>query len=378
MPVKTSALEPSKPYILKSYQDGSTFASLGKEFNCSECTMRNFIKKHILIRDNPKKPKHYEAFYDKITELYYKEISAYQMSIDLDIPIVSIARILKKLNLDISHRSKIRTDFIKNHEDEIVSRYLAGESEPSIAKSFNCHDSSICRVLQKYNIETRYNYSANHSFFSQIDNEVKAYIWGYFTADGCNVANNNSVNITSIDLDILERMKIEFEYDGPIYLAKPPKKFPDRQGAHVLSIGSPQISQDLTRLGCMPNKTFLTTFPSENLLQKHLQRHFIRGLLDGDGSIFHETYPRIGIIADIAGTKPLLDPILDIIRQETGITGGGVYKHENISVLKISGNPQVLKFLDWLYADSTIHLARKHSLYTDFRCKYYEADAHKV
>lgn len=369
-----AVLESNLNEIIEAYENGATFASLGKQFGCSECGMRNFIKKHIPLRENPKKPKNYELFHDKITELYYKDISAYQMAIDLNIPLSSLARILKKLNLDISHRSKIREDFIKNHEEEIVSRYLAGESQLVIAKSFNCHDSSICRVLQKYNVETRYHYNVNHNFFSKIATEIQAYVWGYFTADGCNNSNNNSVTITSIDLDILERMKIEFQYDGPIYQAKPPKNFPHRYGAHVLSIGSQQMSQDLTHIGCMPNKTFLTTFPAEDILPKYLQRHFIRGLLDGDGSIFHETYPRTpGIITSIAGTKPLLEPILNIIRKETGITGGGLYKDKNIYSLKISGNPQVLKFLDWLYQDAQIYLERKHLIYTTFRCKYHES-----
>jgi hypothetical protein len=35
--------------------------------------------------------------------------------------------------------------------------------------------------------------------------------------------------------------------------------------------------------------------------------------------------------------------------------------------LVIGGNIQVIKFLDWLYEDSTICLSRKHNRYLDFK-----------
>src|SRR5687768_4932499 len=113
-------LESKKEYLIKSYNNGASFAALGREIGCSECTIRNFLKKHITLRDNPKKAKNYESVYPAIIRSYNYGVSAYKMSIDLNIPLSSLVRILRKLNLDISHRSKIRDDKVKNHTDEII------------------------------------------------------------------------------------------------------------------------------------------------------------------------------------------------------------------------------------------------------------------
>ena len=220
----SSNLEFQKEYLIKSYQDGKTFAALGKEFNCSECTVRNFLKKHIEIRQNPKAPKNWDLRNQEVIDKYNAGVSMYQMSIDLNIPLSTLARMHKKLGLDASHRSKIREDKMKDHEDEVINRYLAGKSEQSIADSFNCDNSTISRILTRNHIETRFHYTVDHTFFDKIDTEIKAYILGYFTADGCNYSGNNIVSITSIDLDILERIKKEWKYTGPIYKTKPPKE----------------------------------------------------------------------------------------------------------------------------------------------------------
>lgn len=47
------------------------------------------------------------------------------------------------------------------------------------------------------------------------------------------------------------------------------------------------MKTDLIRLGCVPNKSLILKFPSENIFSNpELIRHFIRGYFDGDGSVF--------------------------------------------------------------------------------------------
>lgn len=112
---------------------------------------------------------------------------------------------------------------------------------------------------------------------------------------------------------------------------------------------------------CCPNKTFFTTFPST--IPKDLYCHFIRGLFDGDGSLYYKKDKQWGF--KIFGTAVLLGPILEIFRRQVQV-GGGIYPNKNIFYLNITGKFQIKRVLDWLYADATIYMDRKYQLYLDF------------
>ena len=56
--------------------------------------------------------------------------------------------------------------------------------------------------------------------------------------------------------------------------------------ANRINIVSKQLKKDLIQAGCTCTKSLTLTFPSENIIPKHLQHHFIRGYFDGDGSVF--------------------------------------------------------------------------------------------
>ena len=48
---------------------------------------------------------------------------------------------------------------------------------------------------------------------------------------------------------------------------------------------SEKTVNDLIDKGCFRNKTKILKFPTEDQVPKHLIHHFIRGYIDGDGSI---------------------------------------------------------------------------------------------
>ena len=47
----------------------------------------------------------------------------------------------------------------------------------------------------------------------------------------------------------------------------------------------PEVLEDLINKGFSLDKTNHCLFPSEDIVPKNLQRHFIRGYFDGDGSL---------------------------------------------------------------------------------------------
>ena len=90
-----------------------------------------------------------------------------------------------------------------------------------------------------------------------------------------------------------------------------------------LSFRSDQIVDDLIKLGCPPRKTFKITFPSEEIVPNNLINHFLRGYLDGDGSIsgsvrkskskFRQNYMHFQIT--FTGTSAFINKTMEFLNQ---------------------------------------------------------------
>jgi hypothetical protein len=158
-------------------------------------------------------------------------------------------------------------------------------------------------------------------------------------------------------------------YTGEI---KKKKKILDRhKQSYRLYVSDKQMSEDLVKNGCLHNKSLILKFPTEEQVPGYLLNHFIRGYLDGDGSISFKKnkYLSIGII----GTKEFLSGIIDYFDKTYGIKLN-LYNYakrnhnKNIYDIKISCF-KALRFLNIIYKDSTIWLERKRNKFNDY-CKY--------
>ena len=110
-----------------------------------------------------------------------------------------------------------------------------------------------------------------------------AYIFGFITADGCLVEHKNGyhgLDITSKDLTLLSAIKKRMQAGHAIG---------EKERGYRLQIRNKQIYSDLIRLGLMPRKSKRVKFPR---IPKRCFAHFIRGLFDGDGSVFIWKEPR--------------------------------------------------------------------------------------
>jgi len=119
------------------------------------------------------------------------------------------------------------------------------------------------------------------------------------------------------------------------------------------------MCDSLTRLGCPTGKTFVTRFPTPDEVPDNLLVHYIRGVFDGDGSLYHTTN---GWHVNFAGTIALLDPMRDYIHQQTGVRFG-IYPHGKVYMMKVGGNYQVGHVMEWIYKDATIYMERKYNLF---------------
>lgn len=70
----------------------------------------------------------------------------------------------------------------KQQKEEIIARYIAGESAYDLSRVFNITNQSIYSLLSRRGIKRRpiRRLSCNESYFEKIDCEEKAYWLGFF------------------------------------------------------------------------------------------------------------------------------------------------------------------------------------------------------
>jgi len=123
-----------------------------------------------------------------------------------------------------------------------------------------------------------YSYNYNENIFLKED-ENSFYLLGAFITDGS--INQNRVYLSSKDNLWLNDIKNLICKDLPL--------IKDGNNCYRLSIYNKQIRNWLLSHECIPNKSLIVKFPI--VPEKYLP-DFLRGCIDGDGSISHKQYKR--------------------------------------------------------------------------------------
>jgi hypothetical protein len=167
-------------------------------------------------------------------------------------------------------------------------------------------------------------YTVNHNYFSEVTLE-NSYWAGFIAADGCITKNYVKIMIAQKDLKILEQFKKDIQYTGPIYISKKRKRC-------SLEFRSSSIIKDLKTKWNIVEKKSLILEPPKVKLSKVNFLAYVKGYIDGDGSIYVEKntkYLRISII----GTLELLT----WIKEKINIKCSNIQKYKNIYKFRYSG-----------------------------------------
>jgi hypothetical protein len=272
-----------------------------------------------------------------------KDYSCYKIGKELGFAGTSVLKYIEKLGLSTSHKSTHLEVPIKTYKDDIIKMFCEeGISATQIAVKYDCDVHRILIILQDNGIDTtRKLIPVNDKYFEKIDTIDKAYCVGLFYTDGYNGGNHIKLKIT--DEDIVEKCKKHIGYEGRIYKCKGAKE--GYKEVFNLTINRPKMAEDLTKLGCPPRKTFTITYPTENILPRNLESHFIRGALDGDGCVSRNYINWTGMEAFVVGISNVLKRELDIDCH--------IYTNENVKNLMICRTEDRIKLIRWLYKDST-------------------------
>lgn len=301
--------------------------------------------------------------------LYDSGYSCTQIAKILGVSTATISSRLKSLGKQVENfQNKSRID--NETGNKIISLYKCGNiSVTGVCKIINANRldkipvSSIYKFLHRSNIDV-INYQNQTKFdetiFDNIDTEEKAYWLGMIFADGYISSRDNTfeLSLKESDYNHLNKFNLFMKYNGNNIKQRVREKYKSYRWLVV----NKHLWNTLNNLGCTPRKSLTLKFP---IISSDLTQPFMRGYFDGDGCI---TYSRKGTIFPIIfllGTKEFLEKVQNILSEnniKSTIRSDKRYKG-NTRVLYISNKDESIKFLNYLYSTSTIHLDRKYNRY---------------
>ena len=206
--------------------------------------------------------------------------------------------------------------------------------------------------------------------------ERDAYFLGFFYADGYN---NQKRGLITVSLSAKDEHFLCDLFDKIYLVPKEPCRFSSKGNPMAsMTICSRELSQRIADLGAPQAKTFLLKWPT--FLAPELERHFIRGHFDGDGSCIQmdrSDHSRLCRAIHIPGTLDFLTGLQKAIKRYTGLDSG-IIPLGNIHLLHLSGNRKTLMFLEWLYQDAIFYMPRKRDRYLHLKQDMQELDEERT
>ena len=256
----------------------------------------------------------------------------------------------------------------KNFNTEsIIARYKESPvSIKQIASEFNLCSVTVSRILKSEGIPlwTRQDLNLGDlktNYFEEINTEVKAYLLGLFTADGC-VYTKSAGKLFSIQLQKEDSYMIEYIKNE----LKAPRKivYDKRDQSASISIINDSFVKHLMKNGVLEGKSD-RFFPN---ISERLIPHYIRGLFDGDGSIIirkaHSYGTAMRCCAVLLAHSKLIHKVQDYLENRLGLShlnlcndGGDAYS------IRYSSRKDFLVFTEFMYANANLFLKRKYQKY---------------
>lgn len=212
-------------------------------------------------------------------------------------------------------------------------------------------------------------YSVDQDFFN-FDRltEESMYFLGFISADGF-VKDNGKLGVTLgiKDVEVLEKFKKSLKAQNPIYYGYSYKDGKRHDNCSLI-ITSRKIVNSLAQYNIVPRKTFLNVeFPE--ILKNHIYlNHYIRGLIDGDGTITNRAKNLIHI--SLCGSPIFIENIYDYICNHLNIRGYVKNISKYMSLFVISKDEYVFKFANYLTKDANVYLERKFNKIHNFMENY--------
>ena len=216
-------------------------------------------------------------------------------------------------------------------------------------------------MCQYMNVPARHDnikHHFNRNALNAIQTEADAYILGFLTADAyvCEERTSVRIKLHNRDQDILRKINQALNSNIPIHFEKH-----NVTGNTLcrLELSSKTFIQNLKQYGLHQAKSLKEMFYQD--VPAHLLRHYIRGLIDGDGYISKNTC-HIGI----CGSQDIVQNVAKHLQQVSGVPpekqrNARQEKDTSLYRFELCGE-NARAAMRWLYEGSNIHLDRKYNL----------------
>ncbi len=243
--------------------------------------------------------------------------------------------------------------------NEIIKLNLEGFSLNEIANHYETCYQNIQSLLKKFNEKLPISWPKNkevaHDFFDNIDNEIKAYLFGFFLADGC-VYDKNRIGIclSNIDEYIIDLYRDYIYPKGLKKILNNTKGALNRKPQIIFRINSFRIVNALAKYGVGPRKTYADIEIPK--IDNDLIHHVIRGYFDGDGCISFRKATGLANIIIVNGSDSILKSIAECLPKTIKST---MLYRKTCATLNIRTQSHIIEFGNYIYKDANFYLQRK-------------------
>jgi Mor family transcriptional regulator len=342
--------------VARLYMAGWHSTELAKVYGCTTNTVLGALRREgVEIRGYPKAFTQFQQ--DDIVYRYQSGEAVLSIADSYRYSqTTTIYRVLRRRNILLHDNNVLSPD----QEAEVLSRLQAGEIITDLASEYNVSLFVIRNVLDRNGIEReekRVKYELDIHAFDRIDSEAAAYYLGFIYADGGVIANKLRVELQARDIEVLEGIRGFFKSNAlikqrDVVIPRSGKTTP----ACSIELHSQLLADRLKAIGIVPRRSHFEL--TQEVLSNHLYRHFIRGFMDGDGSLSNG---KSGPMIRFYGQQDILKWIVVTFHRELDTNPKlSIRQREGIKVLNYSGGRQCRKITRWLYDGATIWLSRKH------------------
>ena len=272
----------------------------------------------------------------------------------------------------------------KTFKNNRYNDYLHGEITFGEFCSENfCTEYVMQHFLQERKLQTRQKFiqsKIENSFFDIIDTEKKAYLLGFYFADGGILGNRLTVCVSKEDGEIVRLFRDTLSPNSKIH--EGPSRVNKKTGyvskeCLRVSISSKHICEQLSKIGMGERKTYEAN-PIFSIIPDSMMSHFIRGYFDGDGCVCkviakrkHKTKTgeeRTYEIENfnfniISHKKEHLIELSNIMTRLYGITPSIFNDNKGCFLLEINRKADFFKMRSILYDNANFYLKRKKDKY---------------
>lgn len=270
--------------------------------------------------------------------------------------------------------NKRKQEFKEKFKIEIYEQYANGRLKYcDMLRVFNTDPLVLDTYLEEHNLPKRRHILKNttkEDFFDIIDCEAKAYLLGFFLADGNIRGNRISVRVSESDLEIVEIFKNEIAPKVNLHKINARK---NKDGSYtkpmiMFHLSSKHLADTLRTYGFGERKTYNDKIDLSFIPKKFII-HFLRGYFDGDGCCYsgevkrnfkNKIYKFRNYNMSITSfTRKHLDYLNDYLNNEMTIKSRVLQEKRGYFLLQVTSKKDFFKFREVLYKDSNYFLKRK-------------------